>query len=55
MVLEGKLEREQVSLETEYTAAHLLFDHGANPCSVNKEGKTAVQIWMEKNCGGKGV
>ena len=54
-VLSGQLEREQVSLETEYTAAHLLFDFGANPFAINKEGKTAVDLWMEKNCGEKGV
>ncbi len=35
MVLEGKLEREQISLETEYTAAHLLFDYGANPYAIH--------------------
>ncbi len=54
-VLEGKLEREQVSTEMEYTPAHLLFDYGANPYRINHEGKTAVDVWVEKNRGGKGM
>jgi len=55
MVLTGELEREQISLEMECTPAHLFFDYGAQPHLKNDEGKTAVDIWIEKNCGVEGV
>ena len=44
---------QQVSLE--FTPAHLLFDYGAQPHLKNDEGKTAVDIWVEKNCGVEGI
>ena len=55
MVLNGELEREQVSLEMECTLAHLLYDYGAQPYRKNYEGKTAVDIWTETNCGVEGM
>jgi len=55
MVLNGELEREQVSLEMECTLAHVLFDYGADPYRKNYEGKTAVDIWTETNCGVEGI
>jgi len=48
-VLNGEVERE------ECTPAQLLFNYGANPYAINFEGKTAVELWMEKNCGGEGM
>jgi len=30
-------------------------DDGNVPLQIDKEGKTAVDLWMEKNCGGKGM
>jgi len=54
-VLRGELEREQISKETECTIAHLLFDYGANPCAINNDGKTPVDLWIQKNCGVEGM
>lgn len=36
------------------TIGDLLFDYGAQPYQVNKEGKTAVDVWMQTNCGEEG-
>jgi len=35
--------------------AHLLFVYGAQPHLKNDEGKTAVDIWIQKNCGVEGM
>ena len=48
-VLNGEIERE------ECTPAQLLFEYGAQPYAINSEGKTSVDIWIEKNCGGEGM
>lgn len=42
-------------LQTEFTAAHLLFDYGAQPFRMNKEGETAVEIWRKANCSDEGI
>ncbi len=55
MVLNGELEREQVSSEVEYTPAQLLFNYGADPHRKNNRGKTPVDLWMERNCGVEGI
>jgi len=55
MVLNGEFEEEQVFLEMDYTLAHLLYDYGALPHLINNQGKTAVDIWIERNCGGEGM
>ncbi len=49
VVLNGELEEEQVSLEMDL--GNLLFNYGAHPQLMNNQGKTAVDIWRERNCG----
>jgi len=49
------LMREKDSNKMEFTPAHLLFDYGANPYHLNDGGKSAVDVWVEKNCGGQGM
>jgi len=50
-----KGEREQVPNEMENSLTQLLFDYGANPYRINRERKTAVDIWVEKYCGEEGM
>jgi len=46
---------QQFSSEMECTPASLLFEYGADPYRKNDEGKTAVDIWIERNCGVEGM
>lgn len=49
------LANREEDLQTEFTAAHLLFVYGAQPLRINKEGETAVDIWMKANCNDEGI
>jgi len=50
-VLNGELELEQVEMDV----GNLLFNYGAQPYRMGHQGKTAVEIWIERNCGEEGM